>query len=396
LALTSAVLTPAQTRVDLGRQARNVDFRASDFTRPLKTGAGLPAQCVAGEMFVNTDDPGGRQIYACADGNQWAPVAGALNVEGNGAPIGTRGSANFISGLGLTTSMFDDGARISIQHSIDTAVVPTQADVQAGRMSLCRSASQSGTAYTCTMTPTLTQYTEGMVLRWIPDVANAGPFTLNVDALGARAVRLADGATTVSPGDLVPGRIYEVWYDGAGFRQLAVAGPMATPAAGWDMPFGSPASAPTTISDNTASYFAQFTPKQTEAVSKMGWRNGSLPAGKALALGIYDSACRLLAKGNTVGSAGAAAASLNLTPPVVLTHGSVYYIGFAVENTSTSLMQPVSAEQWGELLNAASGEIRYFRGAPPEGAGAAFALPAACGARDANGAKFMPAVILFP
>ena len=69
------------------------------------------------------------------------------------------------------------------------------------------------------MLPTLTQYTAGMVLHWAPDVSSVGgSVTLNVDSLGAKAVKLGDGATNPGPLDLIAGRMAAFWYDGNGFR----------------------------------------------------------------------------------------------------------------------------------------------------------------------------------
>ena len=44
----------AQTQVDMQRQSKSIDLRAASYTRPIKTGATLPATCSVGEMFFNT------------------------------------------------------------------------------------------------------------------------------------------------------------------------------------------------------------------------------------------------------------------------------------------------------------------------------------------------------
>ena len=77
------------------------------------------------------------------------------------------------------------------------------------------------------MSPLLTAYTPGMVLHWIPDVDGAGgPTTLDVDGLGAVTIKLADGITDPGPGELIGGRLYEIWHDGTVFRfvNLGMAG----------------------------------------------------------------------------------------------------------------------------------------------------------------------------
>jgi hypothetical protein len=86
-------------------------------------------------------------------------------------------------------------------------------------VSLCASASGSATTYTCAGSPTLFSYTSGMILDWKPDVtASSGAITLNVDSLGATAVKLPDGITNPGPGDLVAGRMRQLWFDGTVFR----------------------------------------------------------------------------------------------------------------------------------------------------------------------------------
>ena len=56
--------------------------------------------------------------------------------------------------------------------------------------------------------------------NWKPDVSEAGgPNTLNVSALGAIPVKLADGITDTGPGDLA-GRVLEIWYDGTVLRLI--------------------------------------------------------------------------------------------------------------------------------------------------------------------------------
>jgi hypothetical protein len=71
------------------------------------------------------------------------------------------------------------------------------------------------------MSPTLGVYTAGMKLEWEPDVTGAGgPTTLNIDTLGAKSLKLADGATDPTALDMVDGRLNSIWYDGSVFRLL--------------------------------------------------------------------------------------------------------------------------------------------------------------------------------
>ncbi len=69
-----ALLT-GQTRVDLGRQARNVDFTAAEVTKPFRSGATLPESCSPGEAFFKIDAPAGKKLHLCVAPNSWG-VAG--------------------------------------------------------------------------------------------------------------------------------------------------------------------------------------------------------------------------------------------------------------------------------------------------------------------------------
>jgi hypothetical protein len=77
-----------------------------------------------------------------------------------------------------------------------------------------------------------------MTVNWKPDVnGTGGATTLNIDILGAVSLKLADGSADPAPGDLVAGRLYQIWYDGSSFRlanQVTPAGVLgeAQPACG--------------------------------------------------------------------------------------------------------------------------------------------------------------------
>lgn len=66
----------AQTQIDLRTQAKNIDFSAATSTRPMKTGAALPATCAVGNMFFNTSAPAGTNLYGCTAPNTWSVQGG--------------------------------------------------------------------------------------------------------------------------------------------------------------------------------------------------------------------------------------------------------------------------------------------------------------------------------
>ena len=160
----------------------------------------------------------------------WEPAAAVptpTTIKAGGTVIGTRGSTNFLTGTGLITALSDNGTDISVQQDIDTSVMQTRAGAQAGTVHLCNSIKVSGSeAYRCAMNPMLSRYTTGMVLHWILDQPPAGgAVTLDIDTLGAHAVKRDDGINDPAAGELVAGRLYAIWHDGSGFRLLHSAPP---------------------------------------------------------------------------------------------------------------------------------------------------------------------------
>lgn len=220
-----AAMAAAQTQVDLRNQSRSVDFSGANPTKPMATGAVLPATCSTGQMFFLTSGASGQNLYGCVAPNIWSIEAGGggggsgVTVESAGTTVGTEPILNFTPGAGSLYAVSLSGSTVQVQSSADTSVLSSLTRDQAGATLLCASAGGSGTAYTCAMSPTLTQYTAGMELNWVPDVnASGGPTTLNVDFLGSKPLTLANGFMNPAPADVVAGRQYSIWYDGANFR----------------------------------------------------------------------------------------------------------------------------------------------------------------------------------
>src|SRR6266567_2685242 len=183
----------AQTQVDLQRQSKSIDLRAASYTRPIKTGPALPATCSVGEMFFNTSAGAGVNVFGCVGVNTWALQSGGggqgtVTISTEGTPIGTRGVVNFIAGTGVLNAFTDSGSQVNIQQGSDTAVLLSRSTGQSGSDLLCSSA--------------------------------GGSTTMNVDTLGAVAVKQFDGTTDPAAADIVANRLYPLWYDGAVFRLM--------------------------------------------------------------------------------------------------------------------------------------------------------------------------------
>jgi len=174
-------------------------------------------------MFFLTSAVAGTNVYGCPNGTGWVSEGGGgvTTIKNTGTTTGARSILDFSSGPGVVLTTSDSGQSILVQLSLDTAVVQTRSSEQSGASLFCASASGSGMTYTCFLSTTLSSYTPGMLLHWEPDTnGTGGTTTLNVDTLGPVAVKLTDGIADPAPGDILAGRVYQVWYDGTGFRLL--------------------------------------------------------------------------------------------------------------------------------------------------------------------------------
>lgn len=94
LCFAAAWIGYGQTTVDLGNQARNVDFGSAARTRPTKTGTALPAVCGVGELFFLTSALSGQNMYGCTAANTWARMTGS---SGSGLPDLTGQSSKVLA-----------------------------------------------------------------------------------------------------------------------------------------------------------------------------------------------------------------------------------------------------------------------------------------------------------
>jgi hypothetical protein len=77
-------------------------------------------------------------------------------------------------------------------------------------------ASGSANTYSVTLNPAPTSYVEGMAIAVKINVDNTGPSTINVNGLGAKAIKKPNG-NDVSAGNLKAGSIYTMRYNGTNF-----------------------------------------------------------------------------------------------------------------------------------------------------------------------------------
>jgi hypothetical protein len=217
-ALAWAAMGEAQTtQVDLRNQAKSE-------TKQIKTGTTLPATCSPGDVYLKSDAPLGSNLYTCMTRDTWTVQVGAMTIQNQGATVGTYPVINFLPGTGVIYVFSDAGARVDIANTLDTATVPTRAEMQSGRSSFCESVTTGTQAFTCSMAPALTNYSKGMVVNWRPNhTVVSGSTTLSIDGLPAVPVKLADGVLDPTAGDVVAGRMVTLWHDGTVFRLSASA-----------------------------------------------------------------------------------------------------------------------------------------------------------------------------
>lgn len=95
---------------------------------------------------------------------------------------------------------------------------------QQNRQETYATSSGSTNAYVLTLSPVPTALLAGQEFEFKANFTNTGAATLNVNSLGAIAVKKLDGATPLISGDIVSGQIVKVKYDGTNFQMLSPTG----------------------------------------------------------------------------------------------------------------------------------------------------------------------------
>lgn len=130
-----------QTLVDVRTQAKNIDFSGAASTIPAKSGTALPAICKLGEMFFNTSNSPGQNLYLCAPVNTWTQLAGggssggtgsgitvpALTIVGNVPQYANASGTALAGGLSVVNSVGNPGSATNIptESAVRSAVSAT-------------------------------------------------------------------------------------------------------------------------------------------------------------------------------------------------------------------------------------------------------------------------------
>ena len=91
-----------QNLVDLRTQTKNVDFSGAASTIPAKSGTTLPTTCNPGEMFFDTANTPGQNLYTCAPANTWTQLNGSAGSTNGTVSSATAGQFGFYAANGST------------------------------------------------------------------------------------------------------------------------------------------------------------------------------------------------------------------------------------------------------------------------------------------------------
>jgi hypothetical protein len=154
-----------------------------------------------------------------------------IAVDVNGTSVGTRPGVNFSAGTGITATCSDNPGknRVDCSNAFNTAIVATHDSVHANE-NFCDSTNGT-TQYTCRLaSKVLTQYALGMTFLLRADASCLTSCSVNIDALGLKAIKQTDGSTDPG-GGFIAGQPQWIFYDGTVFRLLTGATVAAAPAA---------------------------------------------------------------------------------------------------------------------------------------------------------------------
>lgn len=121
-----------------------------------------------------------------------------------------------ISSTDWNTLLADLATALSTASATTRALWPTAAQVQDGAFELLSAVSGVDTI-TATGPLSVSAYAKGQVFRFVSAGANTGAVTLNINSIGALAVKKL-GTTALAAGDISSGQAVSVFHDGTNFQ----------------------------------------------------------------------------------------------------------------------------------------------------------------------------------
>ncbi|MBV9267616.1 MAG: hypothetical protein JO061_15720 [Acidobacteriaceae bacterium] len=198
LAAAAISFTFAQTQINLGSQAKNVDFTNSSYTRPVKTGTSLPSTCSPGDLFFKTNAPAGQNLYGCPVANTWATqgvsASGLADPGSNGLVIRTAPNTTSVVAAPTGTVVGTTDTQTLLNKSIDASEINT------GTLSTARMPALSGDVSTSAGSTTATLATVNSSPGSYGDASHT--VQLTVDSKGRVTGISQLGINTMSSGTL--------------------------------------------------------------------------------------------------------------------------------------------------------------------------------------------------
>ncbi len=133
-----------------------------------------------------------------------------------GAPDATTGVKGIVQ---LATQAQTDAGTAT--GSTGASIVATPAVTRSRLLSDYVADTGAANAYAIAPSPVISAYTTGQIFTFKAANTNTTASTLNVNTLGAKAIKKTDGTAALIAGDIVAGQLVIVEYDGTNFQMLS-------------------------------------------------------------------------------------------------------------------------------------------------------------------------------
>ena len=220
--ITNTNLTPSKTyNVYFDSDAvENVAITAADLSNPR-----IDIICLKVDVSQNPDSGSGNiaTIIAVAGTPSGSPAVPATPANClKLAHVAVAASAASIVNANVT----DSRTYVTINPSTLQDIMRKAAALTAGQTDSPNwLGTVSGTdTITASATPAVASYVAGMRFTFIVAVTNTGPVTININGVGAIAIKRLDGVTALVAGDFIAGQIVMIQYDGTNFQMLTPSG----------------------------------------------------------------------------------------------------------------------------------------------------------------------------
>lgn len=165
------------------------------------------------------------ELNICDEGSDEAVYDGgsSINFRASGVEILSIGEGLFLPETNNIVSFGTDAIEFKDLWLDGVAYIDQLRIDESATIPVMNYAADTGTVentYLVTLAPALTAYTTGMVLIFQPDAANTGACSVNVNALGAKSIKIDNAGALADPaaGDLDPDIMYMLIYDGTNFQ----------------------------------------------------------------------------------------------------------------------------------------------------------------------------------